>query len=282
MPTKRAISTQIIAEEVKKLFLTTAFVLPEKVRSRLLNAFNSEPSPQGRAALERLLENALIAAQTSTPLCQDTGLAQVIIELGQEVSLEGAPLSQAVEAGVREAYETGYLRKSTCHPLTRQNNGDNTPASLETLILEGDLVKILTLAKGGGCDNKSLMTVLPPTSDRQTLIQTVLSMVQKAGPDSCPPFCLGLCIGGSFESAPRLARRALIDLWEEPLMTYEENQLADELMAVINATGIGPLGLGGKTTALGLRVKIYPTHLASLPLALCVNCHSLRTARVVI
>jgi fumarate hydratase subunit alpha len=232
--------------------------------------------------LTKLLENIALAPATDTPLCQDTGMAQVVIELGQAVTLTGPPLNEAVNSGVRAAYGEGYLRKSTCHPLTRQNLGDNTPASLEVLLVPGDSIQVMALSKGGGCDNKSTLSVLPPTADLKILKDHVVSLVTAAGPDSCPPLCLGLAIGGSFESAPRLARRALIDLWESEPMTEEEESLSEGILTQINQTGLGPLGLGGRTTALGLRIKIYPTHLASLPIALCVNCHSMRTGRAVI
>jgi fumarate hydratase subunit alpha len=153
---------------------------------------------------------------------------------------------------------------------------------LETIIVPGENVSVIVLAKGGGCDNKSKSTNLTPTASGETIIKTIASLVLEAGPDACPPFLIGAVVGGSFESAPRLARRALIDLWEDPPMTHEEDEMAQEILAAINASGLGPMGLGGQTTALGLRLKIYPCHIASLPIAINLNCHSLRTARSVL
>ncbi|MDR2368516.1 MAG: fumarate hydratase [Deltaproteobacteria bacterium] len=278
----RYLSTDAIGAKVHSLFLSSAFRLPEKVKASLARALSGEPSEQGRAVLETLVKNHTLAENSSVPLCQDTGLAQVIIELGQGVALEGPPLSEAVEAGMRRAYAEGFLRKSTCHPLDRHNRGDNSPASLETIIVPGDRVRIIVLAKGGGCDNKSRLTNLSPTASRRSITQAIAALTLEAGPDACPPYCLGVAIGGSFESAPRLARRALADLWEDPPMDPGEEDLASEILALINSSGLGPMGLGGRTTALGLRLKLYPCHLASLPVAVNVNCHSLRTARAVI
>jgi fumarate hydratase subunit alpha len=278
----RFLSTDVIGAEVKSLFLTSAYLLSDKVRTHLTQALAEESSSQGQIVLSTLVKNADMAKNSHIPLCQDTGLAQVIIELGQEVALNGPPLAESVENGMRLAYEEGFLRKSTCHPLERHNRHDNSPVSLETIIVPGQQVKIIILAKGGGCDNKSFLTNLVPTASRETIKNTIISGVLSAGPDACPPFCLGVAVGGSFESSPRLARRALVDLWEDPPMTSEEESLADEVLSDINNSGLGPMGLGGRTTALGLRLKLYPAHLASLPVAVNLNCHSLRTARAVL
>ncbi|MDR2387335.1 MAG: fumarate hydratase [Deltaproteobacteria bacterium] len=276
----RLVSTDIIKAEVTKLFQSSAYILAEKVKSHLAEALGREQSPQGRMVLETLIKNHQMAQNTTVPLCQDTGLGQVIIELGQEVSLEGPALFDCVNQGMTQAYDQAFLRKSTCHPLGRQNRGDNSPVSLETIIVPGHEVKIIVLAKGGGCDNKSKLTNLPPTVSRETLVKTISSIVLEAGPDACPPYFVGVCLGGSFESAPRLARRALVDIFENPPMNQEEMALADEVLLAINASGLGPMGLGGQITALGLRLKLYPCHLASLPIAVNLNCHSLRTSRV--
>ena len=278
----RRLPAESVAEAAKKLLIEAASILSPKAAERLAAAARSEPSPRGRLVLSSLMENAKLAAETGSPLCQDTGLAQVIVELGQRVQLTGDPLGELVNQATREAYAEGFLRKSTCHPLTRANCGDNAPASLEIVLVPGDLVKVIALAKGGGCDNKSASINLPPTANRSQVIEAALGLVERAGPDACPPFCLGVAVGGSFESAPRLARRALVDLWEDPPETLEEAALAEDLLAKVNATGLGPLGLGGRTTALGCRVKIHPTHLASLPVALNLNCHSFRTGRLVL
>jgi fumarate hydratase subunit alpha len=278
----RLISTDIIEAKVSELFLGLAYLLPERVKTYLAQALELEESESGRMVLETLVKNHQMAQNTKVPLCQDTGLGQVIIELGQEVSLSGPSLFEAVNLGLVKAYQEGFLRKSTCAPLGRQNRGDNSPVSLETHIVPGAEVKIIALAKGGGCDNKSKLVNLPPTASRAAIVKTITGIVLEAGPDACPPYFLGVCLGGSFESAPRLARRALVDIFEKPLMDQEEQALADEILSAINASGLGPMGLGGKTTALGLRVKLYSCHLASLPIAVNLNCHSLRTARAVL
>jgi fumarate hydratase subunit alpha len=275
----RVVPTEIVSAELRDLLLSAAFVLSDDARRAMTAALTEETTAQGRAVLERLLENAEIAARTCRPLCQDTGLVQVVVELGQETLLTGPPLPEAVDEGVRRAYELGFLRKSSCHPLTRQNLGDNTPASLELLLKPGDGLTILVLAKGGGCDNKSRLLNLPPVASRARVIEAVVQAVLEAGPDACPPLCLGVAVGGTFESAPRLAKRALMELWDGPPMTDEEQSLADELLQAVNATGLGPMGLGGRTTALGLRVVVKPAHLASLPVAVNVNCHSCRVGR---
>jgi fumarate hydratase subunit alpha len=278
----RVLAAESLAAEVKRLLLRAASALPAPVHERLSKAAGTEPSPRGRRILGALLENAALAASSGAPLCQDTGLAQVIVELGHRVHLSGPPLAPLVDQAVREAYGEGFLRKSTCHPLTRENLGDNAPASLELLQVPGDGVKVVVLAKGGGCDNKSASVNLPPTASRGEVLAAAAALVGRAGPDACPPYFLGLCVGGSFESAPRLARRALVDIFETPPMTAEEETLAGDLLKLVNASGLGPLGLGGRTTALGCRVKIHPTHLASLPVALNLNCHSLRTGRSIL
>jgi fumarate hydratase subunit alpha len=276
----RSVSTERISYEVQKLFLSTAFELGTKIQNDLKEAINLEGSSLGRSVLNILVKNNLTAAEKRLPLCQDTGLPQIIIELGQEVSLDGPPLEQAIIDGTRRAYVEGNLRRSACHPITRQNIGEHIPISLETKIVPGDRLTIFTLAKGGGCDNMSLQKNIRPTSSPKEIKDTLIEMVLAAGPDACPPFYLGLSIGGSFESAPRLARTALLALLFGPPMTHEEEDLATEIKNSLNNSGLGPMALGGKTTILDLGLKIHPTHIASLPLALNLNCHSFRAGRI--
>jgi fumarate hydratase subunit alpha len=183
----RLILTQAIGAEIRDLFLSAAFVLPPKVKSDLVAALDQEPSPLGRSVLSRLLLNCDLAAQRTFPLCQDTGLAQVRLDIGQEVTLSGPPLTQAVDDGVREAYKLAFLRKSTCWPLTRQNLGDNAPASLETVIVPGEKLIVRVLAKGGGCDNRSRFFSLTPTAGRDGVVKAVVEAIAQAGPDACPP-----------------------------------------------------------------------------------------------
>ncbi|MDR1578456.1 MAG: fumarate hydratase [Deltaproteobacteria bacterium] len=276
----RLIFTQNVGEEVRDLFLTTAFVLPPKVKSDLTEALKKESSPLGRSVLERLVQNSEISPKTFLPLCQDTGLAQIRLEIGQEVVLAGPPLDQAIQEGARSAYGTAFLRKSTCWPISRLNLGDNSPASLETVIVPGEKLLIRVLTKGGGCDNRCQLVSLTPTAGRESIIKAVVDIVTQAGSNACPPFYVGVSVGGSFESAPRLARLALLEILESNPPTEEEQLLADDLFAAINNTGLGPMGFGGRISVLDLRVKITPAHIASLPLAVNICCHSFRCGRV--
>ncbi|MDR2422798.1 MAG: fumarate hydratase [Deltaproteobacteria bacterium] len=276
----RLIFTQTVGEEIRDLFLTTAFVLPPRVKADLTEAFNNEPSPLGRGVLSALLLNSEVSAKSFLPLCQDTGLAQVRLDIGQEVVLAGPALTQAVNDGVKAAYNSAFLRKSACWPVSRVNLGEDAPASLETVVVPGDKLVVRVLAKGGGCDNRCHFMSLPPTAGRKAIVNAVVEAIGQAGPDACPPYYVGISIGGSFESAPRLARLALMEILDDEPSLEEERLLADEIFEAVNASGVGPMGLGGRTTVLGLRVKICPTHLASLPIAVNLCCHSFRCGRV--
>jgi fumarate hydratase subunit alpha len=276
----RLIFTQTVGEEIRDLFLTTAFVLPPRVKADLTEALNNEPSPLGRGILSALLLNSDVSAKNFLPLCQDTGLAQVRLDIGQEVVLAGPSLAQAVDDGVRAAYSSAFLRKSACWPVSRASLGDGVPASLETVVVPGDKLVVRVLAKGGGCDNRCHFMSLPPTAGRAAVVKSVVEAIGQAGPDACPPYYAGISIGGSFESAPRLARLALMEILDDEPAFEEERLLAEEIFEAVNASGVGPMGLGGRTTVLGLRVKICPTHLASLPIAVNLCCHSFRCGRV--
>jgi fumarate hydratase subunit alpha len=276
----RIISTEIISGEVRDLFLTTAFVLHEKVSADLKKALALEPSEQGQKVLSRLIENSEISAKTFIPLCQDTGLPQIFIEIGQKILLDGMNLTEAVETGVKQAYETSFLRESGCLPISRESIVGTLPMSLETSIVPGDKLTIYTLSKGGGCDNRSKLINLHPTASWDEIKKNIIEIVVSAGPDACPPFYLGITIGGTFESAPRIAKRALMELFYDQNKTEMEKSLSADLLKDINATGLGPMGYGGRTTALGLNLKIYPTHIASLPVAVNLNCHSFRIGKI--
>ncbi|MDR1165955.1 MAG: fumarate hydratase [Deltaproteobacteria bacterium] len=275
----REILTPQIRDALFNLCVDTATRLPERVRADLKESERREPSPQGRGVLNLLLENERLARDQKIPLCQDAGLPQVILEIGQEVRLTGPPLKEEVEAGVREAYAKAFLRQSGCHPLNRANLRAEIPVSLETLIVPGDKVMVYTLAKGGGCDNRSSLFNLPPTAELPLILEKVTETVINAGPDACPPFYLGVNIGGTFESAPRYARRALLDIVWGPPPQGEEAELAERVLETLNASGIGPMSVGGRATALGVRVTLRPTHIASLPVAVNLCCHSFRPGR---
>lgn len=271
------VSTEQIGVRVRELALDIAINLSSIVENDLKAALAVEVFPPARRILEQILENARLAAATHLPLCQDTGLVQVLLELGPGLYLSGPALPQVVEVAVRSAYADGFLRKSACQPLSRENSGDNTPASVEIVYSENEGLRLTVLAKGGGCDNTSRLMMLKPVEGWAGVRRMVLTAVAEAGPGACPPFYLGVAVGGTFESAPRLAKWALMDLGAGE--TSEEPRLAAELLEAVNATGLGPAGLGGRTTALGLALKIYPTHIASLPVAVNINCHSFRLRR---
>ncbi|MDR1080906.1 MAG: fumarate hydratase, partial [Deltaproteobacteria bacterium] len=212
----------------------------------------------------------------------DTGLPQILIECGTEILWGGGSPLEAAVRGARDAYAEGGLRASGCTALGRQNLGGEIPVSVEYIPLEGDRATVYTLAKGGGCDNKSRLVNLPPTAGREEAVRAAVDAATAAGPDACPPFYLGICVGGTFESAPRYARRALWDiLWGDP-PSPEEASFASEVAEILNASGLGPMCVGGRTTVLGVRAAVRPTHIASLPVAVNLCCHSFRPGRAVI
>ncbi|MDR2612744.1 MAG: fumarate hydratase [Deltaproteobacteria bacterium] len=278
----RRIDTEELKAAVKALFLETAFRLPRRVEYDLAGALAAEESPQARDVLSILCENMRAARDGRIPLCQDTGLPQILLECGQEILWTGATPQEACEAGAREAYREGGLRCSGCLPLTRANLGYDLPVSVETRLVAGDSVTVYTLAKGGGCDNKSLLVNLPPTSGEAEAARAAAAAAVAAGPDACPPFYLGVCVGGSFESAPRHARRALWDILWGPPPTPEEESIAAAVKGILDASGLGPGCVGGRTTVLGLRVVAVPTHIASLPVAVNLCCHSFRPGRAIL
>lgn len=275
----RTIKAELIAEKVKELFIKAAFTLPPKVKDDLQNALKLEKSPTGRSILEKLRLNSDLAQAEQIPLCQDTGSAQVLIELGQEVLITNGRLNDAINRGVAAAYQEAFLRKSMVNPLNRSNQGDNCPAQIEFSLIEGDRLTITCAPKGGGCDNMGQLRMLKPAAGAEGIIKSVMEAIQNAGANPCPPIYVGVAIGGTFESAPRLAKKAL---WANinPLrpLTPEEEKFSRELLTAINQLGLGPAGLGGTITALGVVTHIHPCHMASLPVAVNLSCHSFRMA----
>ncbi len=223
-----------------------------------------------------------MARDEHIPICQDTGLAVTFIEVGQDVHITGGSLTDAVNEGVRRGYAKGYLRKSACHPFTRKNTGDNTPAILHSRIVPGDKIKITVLPKGGGSENYGSVKMLVPSEGKEGMKALVLEMVTKGGPNPCPPIIVGVGIGGNFETSALLSKEALM----EPLGKRNENpEIADlevELLTAINKTGIGPQGYGGTITALDVHVKMMPCHIASLPVAVNIQCHAHRIKEAII
>jgi fumarate hydratase subunit alpha len=276
MPT-REISCHQIAETVASLFMQANFELPEDVRLALLRASQAEAAPPARQVLETLLLNAEIASEGSLALCQDCGLAVVFVELGRDCHLDG-DLYAAVDEGVRQAYQQAYLRKSVlADPLSRSSNtGDNTPAIVHLRLVAGDRITLHVAPKGGGSENMSALWMLSPSAGRAGVIERIVERVIEAGGKPCPPLVLGIGLGGTFEVAALQAKWSLLRPLGQPSPLPEIADLEREILQRVNATGIGPMGLGGQTTALAVHVERHPCHIASLPLALNVQCHAAR------
>ncbi len=274
----REIRVDQISEKVAELFIDAAHNLPEDVVAALERARDSEESPLGRQILEEILENAKTAREEMIPLCQDTGTSVVFVELGQEVHIAGGSLTEAINRGVAKGYNEGFLRKSMVkQPFSaRKNTGDNTPAVIHLDLVPGDGLKITVLPKGGGCENMSRMTILLPGQGRDGVVDFVLRAVEEASGNPCPPLVLGVGIGGSAEHCMALAKRGLTRRVGEPSPDPEVADLERELLAKVNALGLGPQAVGGTNTALAVHVVSFPTHITALPVAVNMQCHSAR------
>ena len=274
----REIHTDSITQTVARLCQEANFLLGEDVLEALRKARGSEGSPLGKATLDQILENAEIAQRERFPLCQDCGFAVVLLEIGQEVHIVGGELYKAVEEGVRQGYSQGYLRKSiVSQPFSaRINTKDNTPPVIHCDIVPGDELKITVMPKGGGSENMSRLAVLSPGQGKQGIIDFVVRAVEEAGSNPCPPVIVGVGIGGTAEKALFLAKKALLRRVGEASPDPEVAELEQELLSRINALGIGPQGFGGKTTALAVHIETFPAHIASLPVAVNLQCHSAR------
>jgi fumarate hydratase subunit alpha len=277
----REIRGSDITAAVRKLAIEAAHILEPDILRALETAAESETSDLARDGLQMLLKNAAIAAQEDIPLCQDTGISIVFLELGQDLHVDG-DLTAAVQEGVRAGYDEGYLRKSVCDPLTRKNTGTNVPAVVHTEVVAGDRLKISFLPKGCGSENMSGLTMLPPSAGRQGIIDYVVDWVKEAGPNPCPPVIVGIGLGGSFEKAAFLAKKALLRPVGMAHPRHDIAALEGELLARINHEGQGVLGWGGSNTALAVHVDTFPTHIASLPVAVNMQCHSHRHKEVIL
>lgn len=272
----RKIPAGLITDTVKSLFIEANIILEEDLLAAIRASCDSEKSDLGRDVLQKMLENAETAKQNQLPLCQDTGLALIFVEMGQDVHITEGLFNDAVQEGVRQAYQEGYLRKSVCNPLTRQNTGDNTPALVYVEIVAGDRIKITAMPKGGGSENMSSVTMLVPASGIDGIKKLVLEKVQNAGANPCPPLIVGVGIGGSIEMAAIMAKKSLL---RKVGLHNAVDTIADmerELLSAINDSGIGPQGYGGNTTALAVHVEMMPCHIASLPVAVNIQCHVAR------
>jgi fumarate hydratase subunit alpha len=265
-----------IISALEKLFIDANYDLSRNVVDTLEKAIDKEESPVGKEVLRELIKNANLARDERIPICQDTGLAVTFIEVGQDVHITGGSLVDAVNEGVRRGYVKGYLRKSACHPFERKNTGDNTPAILHTKIVPGDKVKITVLPKGGGSENYGSVKMLVPSEGKEGMKALVLEMVTKGGPNPCPPIIVGVGIGGNFETSALLSKEALMEPLGKRSDNHEIAAIEQELLEAINKTGIGPQGYGGTVTALDVHVKMLPCHIASLPVAVNIQCHAHR------
>jgi len=270
----RTIEAKEVTRTVSRLFQEACYYLPQDVLDCLKQAREAEESPVGRKVLDRILENADISAKGEIPLCQDTGMAVVFLELGQDVRIVGGDVYTAVNEGVRQGYTDGYLRKSVVRqPFSaRINTKDNTPAIIHTEIVPGDKLKISVIPKGFGAENMSRLAMLLPAKGRQGVIDFVVNAVDEAGSNPCPPVIIGVGIGGAVEKTVMLAKRALLRKVGEPNPDAEVAELEKEILKRVNNLGIGPMGYGGRITALAVHIEVFPTHIASLPVAVNLQC----------
>ena len=273
----REIEAAKITDTVKRLCIQANVILPEDVNNCIIKRKSEENWAPAREILDRIEENFELAEAENVPICQDTGVACVFLEIGQEVHIAGGDITQAVNEGVRQGYAEGYLRKSVVRdPLDRVNTGDNTPAMIYYDIVPGDKIKITVAPKGFGSENMSQIKMLRPSDGIEGVKAFVLKAVEEAGPNPCPPIIVGVGIGGTFDKAALLAKKALLRETGTPSADPLYAKLEEELLEKINALGIGPQGFGGKTTALAVAVEHYPTHIAGLPVAVNINCHVAR------
>jgi fumarate hydratase subunit alpha len=275
----REIPAEAITEAVAHLYRDANTRLPEDVLAALRAARDQEDSPAGREALEQIIRNAEVAAQDCIAMCQDTGVAVVFLDIGQEVHITGGGLEEAVNEGVRRGCQEGYLRPSVvADPLHRENTGDNTPAVMHVCVVPGEGVRIAVAPKGAGAENKSALKMLTPADGVEGVKRFVVETVSAAGPDACPPLIVGVGLGGNFEGCALLAKRALLRRVGQPSPEQHLAELERELLEEVNALGIGPSGFGGRTTALAVHVEVAPCHIASLPVAVNIQCHAARHA----
>lgn len=279
----KTINQEIITQEVKRLCQEANYVLPQDVYQALKEAYETEDSLLSKQTLEVLHKNAQIARETCSPICQDTGMACVFVEIGQDVHIEGS-LNEAIHEGVRQGYEIGYLRKSVVDDpvFDRINTKDNTPAIINYDIVEGDQLKIIVAPKGFGSENMSQIKMLKPSDGVEGIKEFVLKVINDAGPNACPPMVIGVGIGGSFDKVTLLAKKAMLREIGSHHPDKRYSDLENELLNCINHTGIGPAGYGGKTTALSLNIETYPTHIAGMPVAVSICCHVARHKEVIL
>lgn len=279
----RIINSEIITSSVANMCIKANCHIDLSIKKALENAVLTEKSETGKNVLENLLKNAEIADNKEIPICQDTGMAVFFVEIGKDVHIEGDNIEKAIEKGVKMGYTNGFLRKSiVIDPLNRINTNDNTPPVIHYSFTDGDKVKITFAPKGFGSENKSALKMLNPSDGRAGVIDFVLETVKKAGANPCPPMVIGVGIGGTFEKAAQLAKFALTRDIEKSSKNPYYADLEKELLKKINMLGIGPQGFGGITTALGVNIEFFPTHIAGLPVAVNINCHATRHETIIL
>lgn len=279
----REINIKIVENAIKKLCMDANYYLGSDVRNSLLKFKEEETFGIAEDVLEKILLNSEIATNNNVPICQDTGMACVFLEIGQDVHFVGGLLEEAINEGVRKGYEDGFLRKSVVKdPIDRINTKDNTPAVVYYDIVEGDKVKITLAPKGFGSENMSRIRMLKPADGLKGVKEFVIDTVRQAGPNPCPPMVIGVGIGGTFDKAAFLAKKALIRPIDERNKNEFYKNLEIELLEEVNELGIGPQGFGGRTTAIGLNIETYPTHIAGLPVAVNINCHATRHKEIIL
>lgn len=276
----RTISASDIHDTVRDMIMAACRLLNPEVEEALQKGYEAEESESAREVLKQLLDNAELARNTKLPLCQDTGVAIFFVEFGEDLKISDGSLTDILNRAMVEGYDKGFLRKSLCHPLTRKNTGDNTPSIIHTELVPGDKLKIRFMPKGGGSENMSKIAMLKPAQGWAGIKDFVLRTMAEAGPNPCPPTVVGVGIGGTFDLAPTLAKKALFRPIGTPNPDQELDAMEKELLGAINELGIGPMGLGGKTTSLDVKIEMHPCHIASLPVAVNVQCHSHRTREV--
>ena len=279
----RIINVNTITQNIKDMCIKANHFLAEDMDQAMKHALDTEQSPLGRQILDQLQDNLKIAAEDMIPICQDTGMAVIFVKVGQEVHIEGGLLTDAINEGVRQGYVEGYLRKSVVKdPIYRENTNDNTPAIIHYDIVEGDNIDITVAPKGFGSENMSRVFMLKPADGIEGVKEAILTAVKDAGPNACPPMVVGVGIGGTFEKCALLAKKALTRSVEEKSPVEYVRNLEKEMLEKINDLGIGPGGLGGKTTAYAVNIETYPTHIAGLPVAVNICCHVNRHSHRVI
>jgi fumarate hydratase subunit alpha len=278
----REVQASEITRAVRDLFIDANCNLGEDVLAAFDRAIAEDKSPVAKEVIRELKENARIARDEQSPICQDTGLAVLFIEVGQDVHVVGGDLREAINEGVKKGYGEGYLRKSACHPFTRANTKDNTPAVIHFDIVPGDKVRIVAVPKGGGAENMSRVDMLSPSAGLEGIKDFVVKRLEASGSNPCPPTVVGVGIGGTFERSALLAKKALVRKIGERNTDPELARIEVEVLARINKLGIGPMGYGGNTTSLDVFFEVEPCHIASLPVAVNVQCHAARHKEAVL